>query len=144
MQLRIDLKCRWPSVELSCKFCKLPQGFSGLIYNSGWGTFARRLMAQFAINEVMSNEYSLMWMWIWDRKAPHWGLRPVLLTYEHWVGSHNFYMSKTGGKTGDIFYRPFPRRLERRALCRCHNKGRTFSAVFSKDPQNRLFKQSLT
>jgi len=25
-------------------------------------------------------------------------------------------MGKTGGKTGDIFYRPFLRRLERRAL----------------------------
>ena len=52
-------------------------------------------------------------------------------------------MSKTGGKTGDIFYRPFPKRLERRVLCRCHNKGRTFSSVFSKDPESRLFKQSL-
>ena len=40
----------------------LPRGFSGLIYNTGWGTFSRRLMVQFTINEVMSHECPLMWI----------------------------------------------------------------------------------
>ena len=32
-----------------------PQGFSGMNYNTGWGTSDRLLVAQFTINELMSS-----------------------------------------------------------------------------------------
>ena len=33
-----------------------PQGFSGIIYNTGWGTFARLLKMQFTSTEGMSDD----------------------------------------------------------------------------------------
>ena len=55
-----------------------PQGFSGIIYNSGWETFPRLLMVQL---QVMRNEciWPPMWVWICER-TPHRGLRPPLFT----------------------------------------------------------------
>ena len=36
------------------------KGFSGIIYNTGWETFARLLMVQFTRDEGMSNDASSM------------------------------------------------------------------------------------
>ena len=41
-----------------CKYLIIhsPQGFSGIIYNTGWGTFARLLKVQFTSTEGMSDD----------------------------------------------------------------------------------------
>ena len=35
-------------------------------------------------------------------------------------------------ETGPLFFRPYPRRLECLTVCRCYNKGSTFSSVISR------------
>ena len=49
---------KWPTVN--CKYFVIHshQGFSSIIYNTGWGTFATLLMMQFTSNKVKSNDAS--------------------------------------------------------------------------------------
>ena len=64
----------WKTIA-NCEYIIMyfPQGFSGINYNTGWGTFDRLLVAQFAITEMMSSwqeniclgyECPQIWMWI--------------------------------------------------------------------------------
>ena len=102
------------------------RGFSGLIYNSLWGTSARLLITQFTINLMEVKD------------------APVLIRLDHNTGDYVPYSYRTasgffnipyylisnkGYETGPPIYSPYPRRLESLTICGCNYKGSTFSSV---------------
>ena len=108
----------------SCKYCKYhiihsPQGFSGIIYNSGWQT-ARLLKVPLTSNEGMSND--ALYMSVKVRKTTTPGTTCPTL-YEECVGSltsHRFIACARACEKGPTVYRPYPRRLESQTFCRCY------------------------
>ena len=78
-------------------------------------------------------------MWLMCENWPHHrGLRPLLLSNSG-VGSftsHKNHWDKCKCcETEPTVFRPYPRRLESRTVCRCDYKGSTFFSVIFKDPE---------
>ena len=67
----------------------------------------------------------------WMVVPHHRGLRLLLFTISS-VGSftsHKNQNSERAVRRGPMVFCPYPRRLECLTICRCHNKGSTFSSV---------------
>ena len=84
---------------------------------------------QFTSNEGMSNDIPLHEC---ESEIDHYTGHYYPTLYEECVDSltsHRFITCARACQTGPTVYRPYPRRLESLAVCRCYDKRSTFSPV---------------
>ena len=104
-----------------------PRGFSGLIYNTLWGTLARLFVTQFTIFFFMEVKDAPVQIRLDHNSGDY-----VPYSYRTASGFFNvpyYLISNKGYETGPPVYSPYPRRLESQTICRCNYKGSTFSSV---------------
>ena len=111
------------------------QGFSGIIYNTGWGTLPDWLWCSLQIMNEMSDNARLYECELeTDHNTQdyvHYSLRKVrgYIVREFCNISQNvLYVQGYKQRPTD---RPYPKRLQSLTVCRCHCKGSTFSSVIS-------------
>jgi len=111
------------------------QGFSGIIYNTGWGTLPDCLGCSLQIMNEMSDNARLYECELdtdhYTQDYVHYSLRKVrgyIVCGFCNISQNVLYVQGCKQRpTG----RPYPKRLESLTVCRYHYKGSTFSSVIS-------------
>ena len=124
-------------VIVNCEYFIIhsPQGFSGIIYNTGWRTLPHCLRCSLQIMNEMSDNARLYQCELeTDHNTQdyvHCSLRKVrgyIVRGFCNISQNVLYVQGCKQRPRD---RPYPRTLESLTVCRCHYKGSTFSSVIS-------------
>ena len=122
-------------VIVNCEYFIIhsPQGFSGIIYNTGWGTLPDCSWSSLQIMNEMSDNARLYECELeTDHNTQdyvHYSLRKVrgyIVRGFCNISQNVSYVQSCKPTPTD---RPYPKRLESLTVCRCHYKGSTFSSV---------------
>ena len=111
------------------------QGFSGIIYITGWRTLPDCLWCSLQIMNEMSDKSRLYECELeTDHNTQdyvHYSLRKVRGYIVCGFSNISWNVLYVQGSKPRPTDRPYPKRLESLTVCRCHYKGSTFSSVTS-------------